>query len=122
MAVHGSTRQEIGAHSGRKEGTQAGMHACRQAGTTLHLFTPTHLHTYPMHNVHAQVLGPRFHVLLVSYETVLKDKSELKKLHYQVCTSCGCVAVLLWRCMWLCCCVAVYVCGGGRQVDSSMIT
>jgi hypothetical protein len=31
-----------------------------------------------------QVLGPRFDVLLTSYETVLKDKSELKKLSYAV--------------------------------------
>jgi hypothetical protein len=31
-----------------------------------------------------QVLGPRFDVLLTSYETVLKDKSELKKISYAV--------------------------------------
>jgi putative component of toxin-antitoxin plasmid stabilization module len=30
------------------------------------------------------VLGPRFDVLLTSYETVLKDKTELKKLNYAV--------------------------------------
>lgn len=32
----------------------------------------------------AQTMGPRFHVLLSSYETVLKDKSELKKLQFEV--------------------------------------
>lgn len=31
-----------------------------------------------------QVLGPRFDVLLVSYETVLRDRTELKKISYEV--------------------------------------
>jgi hypothetical protein len=31
-----------------------------------------------------QVLGLRFDVLLTSYETVLKDKAELKRLNYAV--------------------------------------
>lgn len=31
-----------------------------------------------------QTCGPRFNVLLSSYETVLKDRSELKKLHFEV--------------------------------------
>lgn len=31
-----------------------------------------------------QTYGPRFNVLLSSYETVLKDKTELKKLQFEV--------------------------------------
>lgn len=31
-----------------------------------------------------QALGARFDVLLTSYETVLKDKTELKKVNYEV--------------------------------------
>jgi hypothetical protein len=37
-----------------------------------------------------QTFGPRFDVLLSSYETVLKDKSEFKKLHFEVCCCVGC--------------------------------
>lgn len=34
-----------------------------------------------------QNYGPRFNVLLASYETVLKDKTELKKLKFEVSVS-----------------------------------
>jgi hypothetical protein len=34
-----------------------------------------------------QNYGPRFNVLLASYETVLKDKTELKKLNFEVSVS-----------------------------------
>ncbi|WIA09219.1 hypothetical protein OEZ85_008629 [Tetradesmus obliquus] len=37
---------------------------------------------YPSDRTVRKVLGPRFDVLLTSYETVLKDKAELKKLDY----------------------------------------
>jgi hypothetical protein len=30
-----------------------------------------------------QVLGPRFHVMLTSYETILKDKAELRGIPFE---------------------------------------
>ena len=34
-----------------------------------------------------QTAGVRFNVLLASYETVLRDKGELRKLHFEVCVA-----------------------------------
>lgn len=51
-------------------------------------------------SVWAQSMGVRFNVLLASYETVLKDKGELKKLQFEVRDKVNCV----WSLVMLGCC------------------
>lgn len=61
-----------------------GQHHAHALIPLLRLVCPAALIPLPCPALVVQTYGPRFNVLLSSYETVLKDKTELKKLQFEV--------------------------------------
>ena len=78
------------------------MHA-----TNTHTHTHTHTHTRTRARTHLSryALGPKFHVLLTSYETILKDKAAFKGINFEV-RVCVCVCRVC-VCVFVCVCVCV---------------